>query len=345
MPTPDTKRASRPVTIVDVAREAGVSPATASRAFNGSARTVRDANLKRVMAAAAKLSYAPNASAQAVVRGDTSTVALLISDITDPYFSWIAAGVIEAAEIAGLQVTVAVTNRNAARELDLVRYFRAQRPRAIIIGGSRAGSDERSRDLVNELTAFEQSGGKAVTVSQGELGFRSVHLNDRKGAAELARRMVHLGYQSFGIIAGPLEPGVASERVAGFEEGLASVGLKVGTDAVVRSAFSWEGGYEAAAVFPQEVIDGLDLIFAVNDMMALGAIAGLRLRGLRVPNDIALAGYDDIAPLRDSSPSLTTVRIPLKEVGAASVLLGLNDDERVATIEPLVVIRDSTPRR
>jgi len=306
---------------------------------------VRDANLQKVLAAAAKLSYAPNASAQAVVRGDTSTIALLISDITDPYFSWIAAGVIEEAENAGLQVTVAVTNRNADRELDLVRYFRAQRPRAIIMGGSRADSNEGSRQLINELTSFEQSGGKAVTISQSTLGFRSVDLNDRKGAAELARRLVHLGYLSFGIIAGPLEPGVAAERVAGFEEGLASAGLTIDPDAVVRSAFSWEGGYQAAAVFPQEVIDRLDLIFAVNDMMALGAIAGLRVRGLSVPTEIALAGYDDIAPLRDTSPSLTTVRIPLKEVGAASVLLGLDDDEGLVTIEPLVVIRDSTPRR
>jgi LacI family transcriptional regulator len=121
----DRKRAP---TIVDVARLAGVSPATASRAFNGSDRQVKETNLDRVLAAARQLDYVPNASAQTVRRGDTTTVALLISDITDPYFAWMAAGVIERSAEAGLNVTVAVTNRDPQQELELVRLFRAQPP-------------------------------------------------------------------------------------------------------------------------------------------------------------------------------------------------------------------------
>src|SRR5688572_26742835 len=110
-----------PVTLHDVAREAGVSLATASRALNGSERKVNEAYREKVLAAAARLNYTPNLSAQAVAKGSTNTVALLVADIADPYFSSIAAGVIRAAEETGLVVTMAVTGRSTARELELVR--------------------------------------------------------------------------------------------------------------------------------------------------------------------------------------------------------------------------------
>src|SRR5260370_1296481 len=117
-------------TLGDVAEEAGVSLATASRVLNGSARVVGEPHRTRVAEAAVRLGYTPNLSAQATARGASAVVALLVADIVDPYFGLIAAGVARGADEAGLIVTIAVTERDPDRELRLVRALRGQRPRA-----------------------------------------------------------------------------------------------------------------------------------------------------------------------------------------------------------------------
>ena len=132
------------VTLSDVAREAGVSLATASRAINGSASRTVGAELRdRVLAAAARLRYTPDANAQAMARGRTTSLGLLVRDIGDPYFSTIAAGVAQAADAAGLQLTLAASQRDPAREVELVHLLRRQRARAIILAG---GRERRRRD-------------------------------------------------------------------------------------------------------------------------------------------------------------------------------------------------------
>ena len=125
------------VTLMDVANEAGVSLATASRAFNGSTRRVREDLRERVLVAAKKLNYTANAPAQAMARGHTNVVGLLVHDIADPYFSSIAAGVMKAAEEHHLIVTVGSTMRRPQRELDYLAALRGQRSRAVILAGSR----------------------------------------------------------------------------------------------------------------------------------------------------------------------------------------------------------------
>ncbi|BDZ41390.1 hypothetical protein GCM10025865_06890 [Paraoerskovia sediminicola] len=128
------------MTLSDVAREAGVSLATASRAINGSAtRVVRPELRERVVETAERMGYMPDANAQAVARGRTTSVALIVHDIADPYFSSIAAGVAAAAEESGLVVTLASTQHSAERELAFVELMRRQRARAIIVAGGRLG--------------------------------------------------------------------------------------------------------------------------------------------------------------------------------------------------------------
>ena len=157
---------SAPATLHDVAREAGVSLATASRSLNGSTRKVNEEYRKRVLAAAARLDYSPNLSAQAVARGTTTTVALLVADIADPYFSSIAAGVVAEADTARLIVTMAATERDHDRELELVRTLRGQRPRVMILAGSRPTTDPTEGALGEELRAYERSGGMVVLISR-----------------------------------------------------------------------------------------------------------------------------------------------------------------------------------
>jgi LacI family transcriptional regulator len=158
-------------TLLDVATAAGVSLATASRALNGSSRTVNGDYRDRVFTAAAQLGYTPNLSAQAVATGSTRTVALLVSDIADPSDAFLASGVIDAAADAGLTVTVTVTAGDPDRELALVRSLRGQRPRILILAGPPSPEDADGTPLTAELRSFETGGGRVVVLGERSLGF------------------------------------------------------------------------------------------------------------------------------------------------------------------------------
>lgn len=337
---------AKPPTLQDIARAAGVSLATASRSLNGSERKVNEEYRARVLAAAARLGYTPNLSAQAVAKGITMTVALLVGDIADPYFSSIAAGVIHASEEAGLIVTMGATERLPARELQMVRALRGLRPRVLILAGSRLAGDEVQPALFAELDAFESTGGRVVFISQSELPFDTVVLDNYGGARQLAHAVVALGYRRFAAISGSSTLLTARDRLAGFVEGLAEHNLSIPSAHIVHAAFTREGGFEAAKELLLRGIDDVELVFAVNDVMAVGAMSALREAG-RVPGEtIALAGYDDIPTVRDVTPALTTVRVPLEDVGRQAVRLALAPKANggaATSIAATVVLRASTP--
>jgi len=341
-----TENRRKPVTLSDVARAAGVSQATASRALNGSQRTVNEELRQRIFAAAEKLHYTANLSAQTVARGTSTTVALLVSDIADAYFASMAASVMSAAETAGLRVTIAVTERNVQREIELVRELRGQHARAIILAGSGYLDNDLTPALVRELQMFEEMGGRVVLVSRMDLPFANVDLDNLEGARRLASALVRLGYESFRVLGGERELVATRDRVEGFRQGLASHGILLDESRVIYSGFSWEGGFDAIQAMDDDALADTRLIFAVNDEMALGALAGLRNRGMRVPTDVALAGFDDVRTLRNIVPTLTTVRVPIDDVGRQAIARALEagDGQQPRVVAATVVLRESTPR-
>jgi LacI family transcriptional regulator len=335
----------RAATLQDVAREAGVSLATASRSLNGSARKVNDAYRSRVLAAAKLLNYSPNLSAQAVARGRTRSIGLVISNIEDPYFSSIAAGVFRAAEDAGLVVTIAVSERRPEREIEIIGALRGQKPQVLLLVGSRVSDPGVSDHLVAELRAFEAEGGRVALISQAGLPFDTVVPENEAGARLLAERLVELGYQRFALLTGPEKLLTTRERTAGYRAGLAAHGIELGDELIFRGEFSRDGGYAAAGELLSRGL-GVQLVLTGSDVMAVGAMARFREHGLALPGDIAVAGFDDIVTLRDVTPALTTVRLPLDRLGEAAVELALdevNGEPRVRSIGGYVVVRQSTP--
>ncbi|HEY4268986.1 MAG TPA: LacI family DNA-binding transcriptional regulator [Galbitalea sp.] len=354
-------------TLYDVAQAAGVSLATASRSLNGSERKVNESYRVRVLAAAEKLGYTPNLSAQAVARGASSTVALLVSDVADPYFSSIAAGVVRASAAQGLMVTMAATDRDADREIQLVRVMRGQRPQIIVIAGSRFVDDPTRDALVAELTAFSQSGGRVVVISQDELPFDTVMVDNRAGASQLAGELLGLGYTRFGILSGPANLLTARDRSEAFTARLAADGI---SPVVVQDGeFTRDGGYAAmnrvidgggvagTGVRGLDGVDGVDgvggvggleIVFAVTDVMAIGAMTALRERGISVPSQVAVVGFDDIPSAQDAYPALTTVRVPLEAAGERAIELALSAPGKkhaVVDVATEVVLRGSSPAR
>lgn len=343
------------VTLTDVAREAGVSLATASRAINGNKnRTVRADIRERVLAAAAALHYSPDANAQAMARGATRQLGLVVHSITDPYFSAIAAGVMVAAERRGYVVTLASTQADPEREVQLVELLHSQRAKALIIVGGRRDDARALAATRGALEVFRRAGGSAVLVGQPLLGVDTIAIDNVAAARDLARALRGRGYRDAAVLAGPADHLTARERSQPFadaftEDADAGVDGHEGPTAratLTHSRFTREGGYDAA----REVLRGPrpDVIFAANDVMALGALTALREAGLRVPQDVALAGFDDIDVLQDVTPRLTTVHLPLLDIGIAATDLAFADpapEPRVIGVAGTVTLRESTPRR
>ncbi len=330
-------------TLGDVAREAGVSLATASRVLNGSARVVGEPHRTRVAEAAARLGYTANLSAQATARGTSAVLALLVADIVDPYFGLIAAGVARGADEAGLIVTIAVTDRDPDRELRLVRALRGQRPRAVIFAASSGPTGARSRELLRELDAIARIGGRIVSVGDAEDGREATAaVDNRDGARRLAAALTTRGYRRAIVLAAETRLRTSDDRVVGFAEGFAAAGGRV--VAVHHGAFSRDAG---AAAMRAAIADGLTrgtVVFGVSDVVAIGAMSALRDAGWEPGRDVGVAGFDGIPTADDVTPTLTTVRVPLEDVGYRALRLALGDDAAgSAPLELTVVVRASTP--
>ncbi len=346
---------SHKVTLQDVADRAGVSLSTASRVVNEGSRRVGGQLADRVHQAVADLGYTANLQARAVATGQSTMVGVVVHDIADPYFSSIAAGLIEVADTRRLLVCMSSTSATEAAEREYVALMRAQRARAVILIGSRTDDLAAREALRAEIAAFTRSGGRAVAVGQDLLGVDTIRPENAAGAQALARAMVALGHRRFAVLAGPRGLLTARDRLDGFRAGLADWNIPLEDAQIVHGPFTRDGGYQAMSAILATPGPLPDCVFAVTDVMAMGALARLRAVGLQVPADIALAGFDDILTLRDVYPPLTTVRLPLKQMGqmAAGLVLaeaaapaGVGADyehqPRVLPVPGEVILREST---
>lgn len=327
-------------TLHDVALEAGVSLATASRVLNGSERKVAAPFRERVEAAAAALGYTANVSAQATARGRSPVIALLVADIADPYFGLIASGVARGADEQGLVVTVAITERDPAREARIVRALRGQRPQGLILAASRT-QEEGQAETARELAEFTRLGGRVVAFGADGDGDRRVEIDNRAGAAALGRRMAELGYRSAVLLGAAEGVRTSDDRLAGFRAGFAEGGGEIAQ--TVRGDFRRESGVVAMAeALATGVPDGT-VVFGISDVVAIGAMAAIRAAGRQVGADIAVCGFDDVPSSRDVTPALTTVCVPLSDAGYHAFRAIVDEDWQQPTLPLEVVVRASTP--
>ncbi|NDK31885.1 LacI family transcriptional regulator [Nesterenkonia sp. Hz 6-5] len=335
------------VRLADVAKAAGVSQATASRVLNGSDRRPKEEVAVRVRAAAEKLGYFPNAQAQALARSSAGLVGLIVHDIADPYFSSIARGAQRGLEGSGKQLMLASTERVAQAEIEAVRSFMSYRTDAILLAGSRGFDDDVLLQKV--LTTYRENGGQVAMIGQPLPNTGGVHIANAVSAAALARELLGAGHRRFAVLSGEAQVTTAVQRAEGFLGQLS--GAEVDADAVLQGSFTREGGYRMMRELMNTGIVGPGdgdhkpvCVFCVNDVMALGALAALREEGLSVPQDVCIAGFDDIPTLADQYPGITTVRLPLEDIGrtSAEILLDQAGAERRITVEGIPILREST---
>lgn len=336
----------RHVTLAEVAERAKVSLATASRALHSAgSRTVREDLRSRVLLAAAQLGYTPNAHAQALAGGMSSTVGLITHDVSDPYFASISRGAMRVATEHRALVMLVSTLRDPERELAYVSALRAQRARAILLLGSGFEDKYYTRTMREELQAYAASGGRVAMVSHHNFAFDAVKPDNRGGAAALAKTLYDMGHRRIAVISGPKCLTTVSHRLGGFLGSLAEHDVEVPPTLVIETEFSQEGGHMAT----QELLsNGLPCtaLFCTSDVMAIGALQALKEAGIRVPEDLSLAGFDDIPIVRQLTPALSTVALPLEQMGEAVMSLALDGDKRsrarTQRIPATVVLREST---
>jgi LacI family transcriptional regulator, galactose operon repressor len=332
------------VTLADVARRARVSPSTASRVINGSAKHVAEELRVRVLRAVEELRYVPNAHAQNLARPNRSAVGVIVHDVSDPYFSEITRGLQRVATDHGRLLVICNSYRDPERELEYVELLRAQQVAAIVAAGSGYHDARFTRDFNAKLRAYEQTGGRVAVIGRHEMVGDAVVPANEAGAYLLGMDVFRLGHRRVGVIAGPRVLTTTTDRLAGLRRAVRDTGRQLPARRIVYGDWSRDGGAAATQVLLGAEPE-LTAIVALNDSMAVGALATLRERGIAVPGEMSVVGFDDVPVARDVSPALTTVRLPLVEMGIQAMKLALADGPpgvpHVAPVAAELIRRDS----
>ena len=303
---------SSPPTLEQVAALAGVSRATVSRVVNGSPK-VSPVVRAQVERAVAKLGYVPNRAARSLVTRRADSVALVVSEpharfFSEPFFAGMVRGVSAALAETGVQLLLLIAQGLPDRQR-LQRY---------VVGGHVDGVLLASLHGDDPLPgALERAGVPAVLVGRPAepVPASYVDADNRGGAGKAVEHLVRRGRRRIATITGPLDMGVGLDRLEGYRDGLAAAGLAVDEDLVETGDFTGEGGAAAMARLLARPGPPVDAVFAASDLMAAGALRALRAAGRRVPEDVAVVGFEDSAVARYAQPPLTTVRQPIEEMG------------------------------
>jgi len=327
------------VTIQDVAREAGVSAMTVSRVLNEQPG-VSDRRRAHVRAAILKLGYRRNSLARSLKASRSHTLGLVVPDITNPYFPEIVRGAEDVALEAGYGVFLSNAVEDQQREATSLRLMDERRVDGVIVVSPRL--PER------QLHALLRSHRAAVVVNRSappEVA-GAVRLDHVSGVMQAIDHLVSLGRRRFGVLAGPDSSFAARERLEGIRIGLEARGMPLAPDRLVKTAPYIDDGADATArLF--EMAGPLDALLCYNDLVAAGALQACASAGLRVPQDVAVVGFDDIAFARMFTPPLTTLHVPKYDLGvnAMRILLdriaGRNVHAEVV-LRPTLVVRGST---
>ncbi|CUH95942.1 hypothetical protein P22_2030 [Propionispora sp. 2/2-37] len=327
-------------TIKDVARAAGVSIATVSRILNGSG-IVSPQLMKKVQTAVETTGYYPNAVARALKIKESKSIGLIIPDIENPFFPALVRGIEDAARKHDYAVILCNSDGYAAEENRYIHFLYSKQVDGVIFTGGIHGDENLA--LLSELAL------PVVTLDRQSnvANVNSVGVDNYYGAMLAVRHLIEQGAEKIAFLGGAARLSVAAERFQGYQDALAEEGILFSSNLILHGEFTFDSGYQNAARLLKNE-ESFDAIFAANDLIAFGAMECLAERGIKVPQEVMVAGYDDIWMARWYKPSLTTVRQPVYQMGqkAVDILLTLlSDKDRAVQAEkfrPELVIRNST---
>lgn len=299
------------VGIKDVAERAGVSVATVSRVLNGHS-AVRPATRAKVLAAVEDLGYRPNGVARSLRTHQTHTLGLVISDVLNPFFTALARAVEDEARIRGYSVIIGNADEQPELQDHHVRTLLDRR-----IDGLLVSPTGESSSLLPDVA---RSGVPVVLLDRWVPGVAApvVRTDGRPAIRDLVTHLYTLGHRRLAIITGPSTTSTGNERTDAFREALRSHGLPLPLEYTGSGDFRADSGRRATARF-LDLPEPPEAVFATDNLMALGAMDEIRARGLRVPEDLALAAFDDIPWFLHTDPPLTAIAQPTGELGRSAV--------------------------
>ncbi len=333
------------VTIKDVARVAEVSPSTVSRVISDSSQ-ISSETKERVRAVMDSLGYHPNAIARSLVNQRCNSIGLVMARPTDralanPFFNDIIQGIaaVTQQENFSLMLTSADSYESETREA--LNLLKKRQVEGLILMASRT-SGEIITTLVRENYPFV-----LVGRSQEHKEIPRVDNNNIKAVKETVRELIAKGYSNIAFLSGPKDYVVCQDRLQGYREALAEAGLVFRPELISYAEFSYEAGIKKAHNLLARGQQQIDLIFGADDLLALGALRAAEARGWKVPDDIGIIGFNDTPAASLVNPGLTTVKIPIKEMGerAARMLISIIEDHKYQGEEVIIpteiVWRDS----
>jgi LacI family transcriptional regulator len=334
--------ADRAATIVEVAKRADVSIATVSNVIRGT-RKVSPKLTERVRAAIRELNYSPNEIARSLKVRQTRMLAMVLPDITNPFFPEIIRGAEDTAFERGYFLMTANTDEQIGRERRIVAALRSYRVDGVLLA-SASGTD------TSHLRSTIEAGVALVCLDRTVPGVKTdaVLLDNVRGARECVRHMIQKGHRDIAIITGSLDLQTGRERLRGYEEALREADIPVESRRVLEGDFRHESGYRLG----KQIVHSADrptAIFVCNGVMTLGVLKAFEEAKLRCPQDIALATFDDLAVDSPFHPHLTTVVQPSYEMGAraAGILIDriegrISKETTTVRIAPTLIVREST---
>lgn len=330
--------------IQDVAKLAGVSITTVSRVINNDPHRVNEKTRKRVLEAVEALNYVPNLLARALVSDKTRIIGVIVGDASDPYFATIVRGITDTAREHGYLTMMCNTNRVPEVELNYVRVLRDYSVDGIIFasGGLTEASHLEELDaIVSDLQANHVP---VVALGNHLLKVPQIRCDDTQCSLDMTEYLIRLGHRRIGFIAGPDGLTTSVLRLDGYRSALEKYSITFETALIQEGDFTFESGQRAADHYIAS--DALPTaIYGANDREALGCLFQLKQHGIDVPGQVSVAGFDDIETAQYVYPSLTTIRIPMYEIGAMGMRQLLRTMNGDGSVEETFILQHSLVER
>jgi len=301
-------------TIHDVAKRAGVSPITVSRVINQSGYTSLETRA-RVEAAIVELGYVPNRLARSLRSKRTNTLALVLTDVTNPFFTTLARGVEDTASDAGYTVIFCNTDESETEEKKYLQVVLQQQVDGILLVPA-CGTCDSVEMIQKQATPVVVLDRRMPPEAKVDV----VRCENVEGACQLVKLLIGLGHRQIAVLSGPRTVSTAEDRVIGYLHAMAEAGLDASSDCVYYGAFTQASGYDMA----QQALKAqprLTALFAANNLIAIGAMKALQDAGLRVPDDVAIVSFDDLPANLLIFPFFTVVVQPAYEMGRKATQL------------------------
>ncbi|MFZ0388868.1 MAG: LacI family DNA-binding transcriptional regulator [Calditrichia bacterium] len=297
--------------IVDIAKKAGVSIATVSRALNNNG-AVREETRRKILQIANELHYKPNPIARSLSRRQTDTIGVILPELVDDFFTEMIRGIDEEAYRSNRFILVSSSHSQRNIVETLLEFMGSGRVDGVILM-----APQLNGDMLN-LIHRSKKPVVLVNVCKELKNVASFNIDNFQGAAVMVEHLIGHGYRRIAVIKGPEENCDAEERFRGYQETLSSHGIPVQNELVVQGDFTTRSGYYGLIRLMSQSVKP-EAVFATNDMMAAGVYEGCRISGIKIARDVAVAGFDGIYLGRLMLPQLTTIHVPIAELGRKAI--------------------------